>query len=82
MIGADDVRRLLASDAEGATLVVQEGRAHVLAAAGLDSDEHRGALWVTTREQVLEQTGGGELSDAELEAHAAKLATGPAELGG
>ncbi len=82
IVGADDVRRLLESDADGATLVIQEGRAQVVAAVDLESDAHRGALWVTTRDELLGHTGRAELSQAELEEYAAKLDTGPAQLGG
>lgn len=81
MITADNVRRLLASESD-AVLVLVEGRIKVVDPAELDGDDYRGALQVITREELIEQAGGDQLSDRELLEQAAALDTAVAELGG
>lgn len=81
MITADNVRRLLASETD-AVLVLVEGRIDVIDPAALDTDEYRGALQVITRDELIEQAGGEELSDRELLEQAVALDMAVAELGG
>ena len=81
MITADNVRRLLASETD-AVLVLVEGRIDVVDPAALDTDEYRGALQVITRDELIEQAGGEQLSDRELLEQAAALEMAVAELGG
>jgi hypothetical protein len=81
MITADNVRRLLASEMD-AVLVLVEGRIDVVDPAALDTDEYRGALQVITRDELIEQAGGEQLSDRELLEQAVALDMAVAELGG
>jgi hypothetical protein len=81
MITADNVRRLLDSEID-AVLVLIEGRVDVIDPAALDTDGYRGALQVITREELIEQAGGEQLSDRELVEQAAALDMAVAELGG
>ena len=81
MITADNVRRLLASETD-AVLVLVEGRIEVVDPAALDTDEYRGALQVITRDELIEQAGGEQLSDRELLEQAAALDMAVAEIGG
>ncbi|MBB3748679.1 hypothetical protein FHT44_001140 [Mycolicibacterium sp. BK634] len=81
MITADNVRQLLDSEID-AVLVLVEGRIHVIDPAALDTDEYRGALQVITREELIEQAGGEQLSDRELLEQAAALEMAVDELGG
>jgi hypothetical protein len=81
MITADNVRRLLDSELD-AVLVLIEGRVDVIDPAALDTDDYRGALQVITREELIEQAGGEQLSDRELVEQAAALDMAVAELGG
>lgn len=81
-IGADDVRRLLASQDGDTALVVIEGRAAVVAPAELNSDEYRGALQVATRQELVQRVGHAELSDRELAEQAEELDTAVRNLGG
>ncbi len=81
MITADNVRRLLASETD-AVLVLVEGRIDVVDPAALDTDEYRGALQVITRDELIEQAGGEQLSDRELLEQAAALEMAVAEIGG
>jgi hypothetical protein len=81
MITADNVRRLLASETD-TVLILVEGRIEVVEPAALDTDEYSGALQVITREELIEQAGGEQLSDRELVEQAAALDMAVAELGG
>lgn len=81
-IDAEHVRRLLASSDADATLVVIEGRAAVVAPADLDSAEFRGALQVTTRQELVQRVGHAELSDREVSEQAEELETALRNLGG
>ncbi|EHB55213.1 hypothetical protein MycrhDRAFT_2407 [Mycolicibacterium rhodesiae JS60] len=81
MITADNVRQLLDSQSD-TVLVLVEGRVDVIDAAELDTDDYRGALQVITREELIEQAGGEQLSDRELVEQAAALDMAVAELGG
>ncbi|WP_319428540.1 hypothetical protein [Mycobacterium sp. RTGN5] len=80
MITADNVRQLLASDAD-TVLILVEGRIHVVDPAALDTDEYRGALQVITRDELIERVGGEPLSDHELVEQADVLDMTIAELG-
>ncbi|ASW90442.1 hypothetical protein [Mycobacterium marseillense] len=80
-IGADDVRRLLASQ-EDAALVVVEGRAAVVTPEELNSAEYRGALQIATRQELVQRIGRTELSDRELAEQAEDLDTAVRNLGG
>lgn len=81
-IGAEDVRRLLASPDADATLVVIEGRAAVVAPADLESTEYRGALQVATRQELVQRVGHEELSDREVTEQAEEFDTALRNLGG
>jgi hypothetical protein len=81
-IGADDVRRLLASQDADTALVVIEGRAAVVTPAEMNSDEYRGALQIATRQELVQRVGHAELSDRELAEQAEELDTAVRNLGG
>jgi hypothetical protein len=81
MITADNLRRLLASETD-TVLILIEGRIEVVDPAALDTDEYRGALQVITRDELIEQAGGEQLSDRELLEQAAALEMAVDELGG
>ncbi|UXA11023.1 NAD(P)/FAD-dependent oxidoreductase [Mycobacterium sp. SMC-8] len=82
-ISPDDVRRLLDSDDDGATLVLIEGRAEVISGGQKAGDAYRGALEVISRRELLDRTGGASrLTDDQLTAQAASLDTAVNELGG
>jgi hypothetical protein len=80
MITADNVRQLLASDAD-TVLILVEGRIHVVDPAALDTDEFRGALQVITRDELIERVGSEQLSEHELVEQADVLDMTIAELG-
>lgn len=80
MITADNVRQLLASDAD-TVLILVEGRIHVVDSAALDTDEYRGALQVITRDELIERVGDEPLSEHELVEQADVLDMTVAELG-
>ena len=79
---ADDVRRLLACQEADAVLVLVEGRVEVVTPAELDSPEYRGAFQITTREDLVQRTGGATLSETDLALQAAELDTAVRNLGG
>ncbi|MHC9291506.1 hypothetical protein ACRCUN_03520 [Mycobacterium sp. LTG2003] len=81
-ISADDVRRLLASDASDAVLVLVQGRTEVVPQDQLESDRYRGALQVASRAELLSRTGDAQLSEHEMAEEAAKLESTIANLGG
>ncbi|RDI34668.1 hypothetical protein [Lentzea flaviverrucosa] len=81
-INDDDLRRLLDSDLPDATLVLVEGRAEVVAARDLDTDEFRGALQVTTREDLRSRFAGPDVTGPELRWIAATLGSTVDNLGG
>ena len=81
MISADDVRRLLNADEKDAILVVIEGRAEVIGAGQLASADYRGALEVTTRDDLVRRIGESP-SDREIDEQAAQLDMAVSELGG
>ena len=81
MVTAEDVRRLLAAGAD-AVLVLVEGRVDVVEPAALDTDQYRGALQITTREELVRGAGGEQLSERELTEQAAVLDSEVSELGG
>ncbi|OBF12599.1 hypothetical protein A5730_03355 [Mycobacterium sp. ACS4054] len=80
-VNADDVRRLLDSPDEQAALVAIEGRIDVASPAQLESPDYRGALQIATRQEVLERTGGAQLSEPELAEQAEELDTAFRNLG-
>jgi len=80
-ITSTDVRRLLAADPD-ATLVLIQGHTAVITAQQADSADYRGALAVITRAELLERTGGTDLSEHELAEQAAILDATVSELGG
>jgi hypothetical protein len=81
-IGADDVRRLLASPEDDAALVVVEGRAAIVTPAEANSAEYRGALQIATRQELVQRVGRAQLSDRELAEQAEELDTAVRNLGG
>ncbi|MFZ0832444.1 MAG: hypothetical protein WAM92_05050 [Mycobacterium sp.] len=81
-ISAQDVSRLLTADDPHAVLVLIEGRTEVVGASELNSDDYRGALQITTREDLLKQTGGRRLSERDLQEHADNLDVAVRDLGG
>ncbi|MEO3758045.1 hypothetical protein ABGB19_07125 [Mycobacterium sp. B14F4] len=81
MISADDVRRLLNADEKDATLVLIEGRAEVIGAGRLASDEYRGAFEVIARDDLVQRVGESP-SEHEISEQAAQLDTAVSELGG
>jgi hypothetical protein len=81
-IGTDDLRRLLDSDLTDAVLVLVEGRLDVVAADDLDSDSHRGAFPVLSREELLAQVDGLPVTDDQLERLAATTGSAVDNLGG
>lgn len=56
--------------------------AHVIAAAEQDSVDYRGALFLTSRETLVDHAGDGAGSDSELERSAAMLTELADRLGG
>jgi hypothetical protein len=81
-VSTEDVRALLSSKQSDAVLVLIEGRIEVVTPAELDSAEYRGALQIATREQLIAQTGGSELSNHELAEQAEELDSALRNLGG
>jgi NADH dehydrogenase len=79
-VSADDVRRLHSAEGD-AVLVLIEGRADVVTADQLASDEYRGALEVITRRDLTARLGD-DPSDHELTEQAAILDAEVSELGG
>jgi NADH dehydrogenase len=80
-ISGDDVRRLLEAEPD-AVLVLLEGRVEVVGGRDADDDAHRGALEVISRADLIERTGGEQLSDHEVSEQAAALDVAVTELGG
>lgn len=81
-ITADDVRLLLQNENPDAVLVMVEGRIEVIAQRDTDTPQYRGALQVTTRDDLLQRIGGSDLSDRMMEEQAAILDATVSELGG
>lgn len=80
-VTAEDVRRLLEAGAD-AVLVMVEGRVDVVEPAALDTEQYRGALQVTTRDELIRAAGAQRLSDRDLTEQAAALDSAVSELGG
>jgi hypothetical protein len=80
-VGVDDVRRLLASNDEGAVLVAIEGRIDVASPTELESPDYRGALQIATRQEVLDRARGPQPSERELAEQAEELDTALRNLG-
>jgi hypothetical protein len=81
-ITAQDLRRLLDSDAQQPDLVLHEGTVEVVAAAELQSERYAGVLQVVSRDALVEQLGGTDVSDLALKEMAARLDTEVSNLGG
>lgn len=81
-VSAEDVRALLACQEADAVLVLIEGRTEVVTPTKLDSPDYAGALQIATRDQVIQQAGGAELSDHELAEQAEQLDSAVRNLGG
>ncbi|HME46912.1 hypothetical protein [Mycobacterium sp.] len=81
IISADDVRDLLAADAD-AVLVVVEGHTAVVSSAELESPQYLGALQVVTHAELADRVGRTALSERELVEVAADLDTAVSEMGG
>jgi hypothetical protein len=80
MITIDHVRRLFATDAPDAALVVVEGRPEVV------SDAETGGFLVARRDDLMRQSGrrdgDGPLSDSQLQEIAQALDASVSKLGG
>ena len=70
------------ADDDDAVLVLIEGRAEVIDSDAIDDDEHRGALEVISRADLVERLDGEDPSDHEIEEQAATLDATVDELGG
>ena len=81
MISSDDVKNLLDAGPD-AMMVLIEGRAEVIGADELDTDDYRGALEVISRDALLDRTGGADLTEHEIDEQAAGLDAAVSELGG
>lgn len=81
-ITSDHLRQLLDADDDDAVLVLIEGRAEVIDSDAIDDDEHRGALEVISRADLIERLDGEDPSDHEIEEQAATLDATVDELGG
>jgi hypothetical protein len=82
IVTPDDVKRLLQDDDPEAVLVLIEGRTEVIRQRETDSPQYRGALQVVSRDELVKQVGGTELSDHDLAEQAARLDATVSELGG
>ncbi|MGW7264402.1 hypothetical protein [Streptomyces sp. NPDC054842] len=80
MISESHVRELLGSQ-DDAALVLLQGRAQVLDAASLASDEHREAAVLLTRGDLAERLGTQTPSDHEIRELAATLDAMAAKTG-
>lgn len=80
-ISTDDVWRLLRSDEPDALLVLVQGRAEVIAAGRLASEQYRGALEVISRDDLVKRLGDA-FSQHDLDEQAALLDAVVNELGG
>jgi hypothetical protein len=80
MITADDLRRLLASEQNNATMVLVEGRIDVIGAGQLASPDYRGALEVVSREDLVKRLGEAP-SDHDVAEQAGVLEAAISDLG-
>lgn len=81
VITEEHVRDLLRSRADDPTLVVVQGRARVVPAAELDSDDYRGAIEVVSAEDLGRRIGARPPSDQDITTLARTLDAAVAELG-
>lgn len=81
-ITAQDLQELLDSDVVEPNLVLQEGGMRVVAAAELESGRDPGVLQVVSRDQLVRQLGGQDVTDRALQEMAARLDTEVSNLGG
>jgi hypothetical protein len=70
------------SDDPGSTLVIYQGRAAVVSANDLAADRYRGALSITSQQEVLDLLGRHVTSEQEIEQLAANLDAAASDLGG
>jgi hypothetical protein len=78
-VQADDLRKLLGSDADDAQLVLEEGRTMVVPAAAMG--EHPGAVVIVTKPILQARLGDDVDNDTALEQQAAMLDSGISNLG-
>ncbi|MGI5479232.1 hypothetical protein [Streptomyces lavendofoliae] len=81
MIEERHVRELLERSEDDAALVLVEGRAEVVAPAGLASEPYRGAAVLMTRADLVDRLGTADPSEDRLRTLASTLATMAGELG-
>jgi hypothetical protein len=70
------------SDDPGSTLVIYQGRAAVVSANDLAADRYRGALSITSQQEVLDLLGRHVTSEQEIEQLAANRDAAASDLGG
>ena len=81
-VKGSDLRELLASSVPDPTLVLLEGRLHIVQVDDLDTDAYRGALLLVSRQELLSRGVGEDSPDEVLEQQAAAVSTAVAEMGG
>ncbi|WP_033320308.1 hypothetical protein [Streptomyces yerevanensis] len=81
MITSEQIEALLASDAEGPTLIVTAGTVVVVPASALDSERYRGAVEIISRHDLVAQLGTDAPSRRDLKETAARLDTAVTQLG-
>ncbi|GGP42983.1 hypothetical protein [Saccharothrix coeruleofusca] len=74
-VAAEDLRKLLTSDLPDPTLVLVEGRVEVVKVDDLDTDALRGALLLTSRDELLARGVREDADDRQLQEHAAAIST-------
>jgi hypothetical protein len=68
-----DVQGLLESSVLDPTLIMLDGAPRVVSASDLATDRYRGAMVVTTRQDLLDQFEGSRISDGDVERLTTKL---------
>ncbi|MFC7844795.1 hypothetical protein [Streptomyces sp. NPDC057382] len=81
MITPEQIKDLLESDADAPVLVLVAGAAEVVPASALETDDHRGALELASREDLLTELDGEVPSRRVLEEIAARLDASVNRLG-
>ncbi|GAB3213401.1 hypothetical protein SAMN02745673_01402 [Marinactinospora thermotolerans DSM 45154] len=82
VIRAEHVEELVKRTDPSPLLVVLEGRARVVSRDQLEEPEHKGALVVADRDEILGGRGAEEVTRADAEALARRLDSAVGELGG